>query len=256
MLSVHAIPALKDNYIWLITSKDQQHVLIVDPGDAEPVIHHLEHYKLTPAAILITHHHYDHTDGIQDLVARYQLPVYGPASEAVALMSHPLSNVDKLTVTSHFPDFAVINIAGHTTGHIAYLTEDCLFCGDTLFGAGCGRILGGTAEQLFESLQWIASLPKQTKIFCAHEYTAANLRFAATIEPNNVAIQQRIRDTQILRQKDKPSLPSTLALELKTNPFLRCDQPEVIQAAQHFSDHAMASPIDVFKTLRAWKDKF
>ena len=145
---------------------------------------------------------------------------------------------------------------GHTKGHIAFLIEDALFCGDTLFGAGCGRVHSGSAEQLYNSLQNITQLPSKTKIYCAHEYTQDNLRFAAVVEPNNLAIQQRIKDTAQLRQKEMPSLPSDLALELATNPFLRCDQADVIKSAEHVAGKALHNPVDVFAALRLWKDQF
>lgn len=256
MLTIQAIPAFNDNYIWLIEDPDTRRVLIVDPGDAAPVISAINQQKLLPVAILITHHHYDHIAGLATLTEHYELPVYGPDTESISGITHPLSEQPLLTVDPAFPAITVLDVPGHTTGHIAFLIDDCLFCGDTLFAAGCGRLLGGTAEQLFRSLQQITSLPIQTRIFCAHEYTEANLQFAATVEPDNSDIQQRIIDTAICRQQDRPSLPSTLATELATNPFLRCDQNKVIQSAQQFAGKKLLTPVDVFTALRAWKDDF
>mgnify|MGYP000008052146 CR=1 FL=1 len=255
MSNIQAVPALVDNYIWLIHSVDSNEVLIVDPGDATPVINAITEQGLTPVAILITHYHYDHVDGIEDLVERYQLPVYGPANAFIPKLSTVLSATNQLSVHPNFPDFEVLEIPGHTASHIAYRLDNMLFCGDTLFAAGCGRLLGGTAEQLFNSLQQLITLPADTKIYCGHEYTQANLKFASLIEPNNTAIKQRIADTDKLRAAKQPSLPTTIAAELATNPFLRGDQAEVIQAAQHFTGTELPNPLAVFTALRAWKDR-
>lgn len=256
MLNIQAIPAFNDNYIWFIEDTDTRHVLIVDPGDAIPVIKAIEQQKLIPVALLITHHHHDHIGGIVQLLEHYDIPVYGPKIATIPSVTHPLTANDTLIIDSAFPDISILDISGHTAVHIAFLFENKLFCGDTLFGAGCGRLLGGTAEQLFHSLQKIAQLPTDTKVYCAHEYTQANLSFAATVEPDNSDIQQRIIDTELLRQQGKPSLPSTLALELATNPFLRCDQPTVIQAAELFSGKQLLTAVEVFTELRLWKDRF
>jgi len=256
MLTIQAVPAFNDNYIWFIQAPDSRNLLIVDPGDAEPVIEAIEQQQLNPAALLITHHHSDHIAGINKLVTHYDIPVYGPKYEAIPSLTHPLTACGNLIINSVFPSITVLDVPGHTRGHIAFLIDGNLFCGDTLFGAGCGRLLGGTAKQLHASLQLIARLPEQTKIFCAHEYTQANLRFAALVEPNSTAIRQRIVDTDALVTNHKPSLPSQLKLELETNPFLRCKQPEVIQAAQQFSGHQLHGSEAVFTTLRRWKDQF
>lgn len=256
MLTIQAVPAFKDNYIWFIQEPDSRKLLIVDPGDATPVIDAIEQQQLDPVALLITHHHSDHIAGIEELVNYYGIPVFGPKYEAIPSLTYPLSACDELNINPAFPPLTVLDVPGHTRGHIAFLIDGNLFCGDTLFGAGCGRLLGGTAEQLHHSLQLIASLPEQTKIFCAHEYTQANLRFATHVEPNNAEIRQRIVDTDALVKNGKPSVPSSLGLELKTNPFLRCQQPEVIQAAQQFSGHQLHRSDAVFTTLRSWKDQF
>ena len=256
MLNIQAIPAFNDNYIWFIEDTDTRHVVIVDPGDATPVIKAIEQQQLIPSALLITHHHHDHIDGINQLVELYDIPVYGPKIATIPSVTHPLSANDTLIIDPAFPTISILDISGHTAIHIAFLFDDFLFCGDTLFGAGCGRLLGGTAEHLFHSLQKIAQLPTETKVYCAHEYTQANLRFAEAVEPDNSDIQQRILDTALLRKQNKPSLPSTLGLELATNPFLRCDQPNVIQAAESFSGKQLLTAVEVFTELRLWKDYF
>ncbi|PHS71464.1 MAG: hydroxyacylglutathione hydrolase [Methylophaga sp.] len=256
MLNIQAVPAFNDNYIWLIQSPNSQHTIIVDPGEAKPVIRRLSEQHLKPVAILITHQCHDHVDGINTLIERYDIPVYGPDKENIPCLTHPLVATKRLTINDHFTPIEVIDTPGHTAGHIVFYLDNVLFSGDTLFGAGCGRIHNGTAEQLFYSLQQLADLPPQTKIYCAHEYTEANLVFAQTVEPNNIDIQQRIKDTLILRQRNLPSIPSTLTLELATNPFLRCDQKEVIQAVQSFSGRTLITAVEVFTELRKWKDQF
>jgi len=256
MLNIQAIPAFNDNYIWFIEDTDTRHVLIVDPGDAQPVIQAIKQQQLIPVALLITHHHHDHIGGIDQLLEHYDIPVYGPKIATIPSVTHPLSANDTLIIDPAFPTISILDISGHTAIHIAFLFDDFLFCGDTLFGAGCGRLLGGTAEHLFHSLQKIAQLPTETKVYCAHEYTQANLRFAEAVEPDNSDIQQRILDTALLRKQNKPSLPSTLGLELATNPFLRCDQPNVIQAAESFSGKQLLTAVEVFTELRLWKDYF
>jgi len=256
MLNIQAIPALRDNYIWLIQSVDSAEVLIVDPGEAQPVIDALTEQQLNPVAILNTHYHYDHIDGIAELVDRYQLPVFGPSNAFIPKLSAPLSAASKLAIHPSFPKMDIFDIPGHTAVHIAYHFDNKLFCGDTLFAAGCGKLLGGTAEQLFNSLQQLINLPVATKIYCGHEYTQDNLQFAKAVEPNNKAILQRIDDVDTLREQGKVTLPTTLALELATNPFLRCDKADVINAAEQFIGAQLDSPLAVFKVLRSWKDRF
>jgi len=242
MLKIDAVPAFNDNYIWLIHASDRRHVLIVDPGDAEQVIEAIEKHQLIPAGILITHHHDDHIGGVSQLIAEYNIPVHG-------------SNISSIVVEG-FPDITVLDVAGHTADHIAFLIEDNLFCGDTLFAAGCGRLLGGTAEQLFNSLTLISALPPATNIYCAHEYTLANLAFAATVEPENIDIKQRILATKVLREQGRASVPSQLSLELQTNPFLRCDEITIKKAAEKWSSQQLETSQQVFTVLRKWKDGF
>lgn len=255
-MSVHAVAAFNDNYIWLIQSAQSRRVFIVDPGDAQPVLAALQKMDLTPAAILITHHHHDHTGGIASLKTQFNIPVYGPAAEQISDLTATVNAGDTLKLDADFAEISVLDTGGHTPGHISYLLADQLFCGDTLFAGGCGRLLGGTAPQLFASLQQITELPDATKIYCAHEYTLANLQFALAVEPGNVALQQRYSDTEIMRAQNQPTIPSTLALEKATNPFLRCDIAEVKQAAEQQAKQSLDSPLAVFEVLRHWKDNF
>lgn len=226
MLTIQAIPAFQDNYIWIIQAEGLSHVLIVDPGEAAPVVEAIKQQNLIPVAILITHGCHDHVDGIEGVLRHFDVPVYGPKNEFIPHITHPLSAREGLVIDPLFAEFRILDLPGHTKGHIGFLIESNLFCGDTLFGAGCGRLHAGPAELMFESLQKIKQLPPSTTIFCAHEYTQANLRFALEVEPENTDIQQRIDDTAALRKQNLPSIPSPLALELATNPFLRCQDAE------------------------------
>jgi hydroxyacylglutathione hydrolase len=257
MLEIIPIPALKDNYIWLGVNRELGQVFAVDPGDAAPVLEFLEANNLALAAILVTHKHVDHTGGIADLLAVYpNVPVYAHPVEKVPTATHLVE--DGATVElAMWPDgFKVIHIPGHTLGHVAYYAKDVVFSGDTLFGAGCGRVFEGTAEQMLASLKALSTLPDSTRVYCGHEYTLANLRFAAHVEPKNSDIQQRTVDTAKMRDADQPSLPSLMSLELKTNPFLRCDQVNVIAGVEAHVDRSLATTVDVFRELREWKNNF
>jgi len=256
MLNVIPIPAFKDNYIWLLVNPNNQRCVIVDPGDAAPVISFLEKENLTPVAILITHHHHDHTGGINLLKQTYPLDVYGSKRENVAGVDHLLDENEVIDLTDLNLQLKVINIPGHTQGHIAYYGHGLLFCGDTLFAAGCGRLFEGTPEQMVQSLAKIAQLPDDTLIYCAHEYTEANLKFANTVETNNPDTQKRIHDVAKLRSKNYPTLPSTLKMEKLTNPFLRCEIDSVIKSAQLQSGELITDPVRVFQVIRQWKDTF
>lgn len=253
MIKIDAIPAFSDNYIWLIQFGDHQ-AAVVDPGQAEPVLQALDQKGLQLAAILVTHNHWDHVNGIDALLNNYSASIYGPASESITQLTHPCIEGDRISIGEL--DLNVLDVPGHTANHIAFFGHDTLFCGDTLFAAGCGRLLGGTAAQLHDSLKKISKLPITTHICCAHEYTLANLKFARAVEPGNSQIRQRSAIEEQKRRQGQATLPSTLKLELETNPFLRCQVDEVIATAENFAGKTLINEAEVFKTLRYWKDTF
>lgn len=257
-----ALTAFSDNYIWLL--HDGQSALVVDPGDDAPVREALRAHGLTLRGILVTHHHQDHVGGVAALMPLLSEDgqVFGPATERLPVAVQPLRGGDRIEVMGLAA--RVIDVPGHTAGHIAYVIEHpgdaldtpLLFCGDTLFSAGCGRLFEGTPAQMLDSLQQLAALPPDTRVCCAHEYTLSNLRFARTVEPDNAAIAQHQAWSQARRDAHQPTLPSTLALELQINPFLRCDQPQVRRAAQQQDPHVGDTPVAVLAGLRQWKNVF
>ena len=255
-IDITAIAALTDNYIWAGNNPKHQCTLIVDPGDAKPVIAYLEQHQLQLKGILITHHHWDHVNGVADLIQYCQVPVYGSLQSQFSELTHRLDEREHRFIHDYFPNFQVIAIPGHTLDHIAYYADNSLFCGDTLFAGGCGRLFEGTPEQLYTSLQKIAALPDTTKLYCAHEYTLNNLRFAQRVEPSNQNILNRIHQVQILREQGLPSVPSHLIEEKQTNPFLRCALSEITQQAEHYMNQPLRNPLEVFTALRTWKNNF
>lgn len=255
ILTIHPIPALKDNYIWAITDSDHQQTVIVDPGEAKAVEDFLREQHLTLKAILITHHHWDHMNGVMELKNHYHVPVIAP-NENIPGATRRVSENDVVTIPNFPLHLKVFEIPGHTLGHVAYYTPSMLFCGDTLFSSGCGRIFEGTPVQMYASLLKITALPNATQIYCAHEYTLNNLRFAETVEPGNKKIAERIKTVSAMRDNHQPSLPSTLSDEKETNPFLRCDSPEIIANVERYANQSLSNPIAVFTWLRKWKDTF
>ena len=257
MLDVSPVRAFQDNYIWLIHGRnDPARVAVVDPGDAGPVIETLDREGLDLSALVITHHHGDHTGGIRRLLERARVPVYGPVGENIPGRTVALRDGDTIDIETLDLQFEVIDVPGHTAGHIAYFGHGALFCGDTLFSGGCGRLFEGTPAQMTASLDRLAALPADTRVYCAHEYTLSNLRFAAAVEPDNAALADYTARAGALRAEDRPTLPSTLGLEREINPFLRCDQPDVVRAAEAHSGQSLNDRVEVFATVRAWKDGF
>ena len=255
-LQVTAIPAFDDNYLWLI--HDQEYAAIVDPGDATAVEAALATHQLKLAAILLTHHHADHAGGVPALLRHWNVPVYGPASERIAGISHALREGDVVTLTSPALRLSVLDVPGHTAGHIAYVAVDepWLFCGDTLFAGGCGRLFEGTAEQMTHSLKKIAALPDNTKVYCAHEYTVSNLRFAVAAEPDNQRTAERLAAAQALRARGIATVPSMLGEEKLTNPFLRYREKSIADLLRSSGRLNNEDPIAAFAALREWKNVF
>ena len=253
--SITPINAFDDNYIWCLAK--QQQAIVVDPGDAEPVLAHLQANNLSLAAILITHHHHDHTGGIEKLKQAYpDVLIAGPSHSPSTGITQALDDNDQLTVMDI--DFDVMAIPGHTLDHVAYYdaTDGNLFCGDTLFLAGCGRVFEGTMEQMHTALQRLMALPPETTAFPTHEYSLANLAFAAAVEPENNDIKGAIVQCQQQRAKQQPTLPTKLATEALINPFVRCHQPSVIVAANQRAETQLTSQTEVFATIREWKNNF
>jgi hydroxyacylglutathione hydrolase len=252
-----AIPAFNDNYIWLITHPESNQAAVVDPGDATPVLATLDTLKLELSSILITHHHYDHTGGIEALLEHYPATVYGPAASTnIDSISARVKQRDTVTLKALDLTFSVIETPGHTLDHIAYTTSNWAFVGDTLFAGGCGRLFEGTAEQLYSSLRTLAALPKETHIYCAHEYTLANLAFAKAVEPSNQYLLEHFEKTKETRIKNLPTLPTSVAQETLTNPFLRCHLETIKASVEQHAGRALKTELDVFAELRQWKDTF
>jgi hydroxyacylglutathione hydrolase len=247
------LPALADNYIWMVAD-DLGNALAVDPSEAAPVEAALAERDWTLRAVLLTHHHNDHIGGVQALAARHHLEVYAPDDPRIPLATHRVVDGDRFHIALPSLSFEVIGVPGHTTSHIAYVGEGMLFCGDTLFSLGCGRMFEGTPEQMLASLDRLASLPADTLVCCGHEYTEANARFAQTVEPDNADLARRQEQIVALRRQGLPTVPSRMGDERAANPFLRVDSPEVTAWTAHRG--AIASRADRFAALRRAKDTF
>ena len=264
LLQVWPIPAFDDNYIWVI--HDGKSALVVDPGDADPVLDYLADSGLHLKGIVITHHHADHVGGILKLLDKLEgdIPVYGPRGDNIPGRTHLVKDGDVIEILAPRLTLKVLEVPGHTLSHIAYfanmqanVVEPMLFCGDTLFASGCGRLFEGTPTQMSQSLAKFKRLPKNTLVYCTHEYTLSNIRFALAVEPNNVNLISWSERAKELRDKGLPTLPTTIGQELQVNPFMRCDQVEVIESARHQSKQSsLPSDAHVLAVVRAWKDQF
>ncbi|TFZ08079.1 hydroxyacylglutathione hydrolase [Ramlibacter humi] len=251
------LPAFQDNYLWVL--HDGQRALVVDPGDAQPVLSFLRQAGLGLDAILVTHHHPDHVGGVQAVREATGARVYGPARETIPCADEKLAGGDAIQVLGL--SFEVIDVPGHTAGHIAYFARPAgeapiLFCGDTMFSGGCGRLFEGTPAQMLHSLDALAALPADTRVCCAHEYTLSNLRFARAVEPANEALADYQRRCEALRAGGEPTLPSTVGEERRINPFLRTRQPDVVRAAHSFNGADAGDDVAVFAAIRQWKNEF
>ncbi|MEJ2424818.1 MAG: hydroxyacylglutathione hydrolase [Candidatus Thiodiazotropha sp.] len=256
MLEITPLPAFDDNYIWVVRNPGSSGVVVVDPGDETPVLEWLRSTSTQLNALLLTHHHYDHVGGVPELAQAFPgLRVYGPANRKIRGLTHPLHEGDRPRIPGLDAQLQVFEVPGHTADHIAYYGEGVLFCGDTLFAGGCGRVFDGSFQQLSDSLLRIAELPSDTQIYCAHEYTLDNLGFAQWVEPDNPMIEQRLIEAQARRDAGLPTVPSRLETERDTNPFLRTRIAEVVAIAEAKTGHRLSDPSAVFTALRQWKDR-
>lgn len=257
MNKVFGIQSLHDNYIWAIHDQDHKHIVIVDPGESEPVLMYLRSQNLVLDAILLTHHHGDHTSGVRGLLQQFpNIPVYSSVKDKVTGVTQFVKEGDKIDLEKQNVTLEILEIPGHTLGHIAYFGNNLLFCGDTLFSVGCGKIFEGTAQQMHNSLEKLKKLPSSTQMYCGHEYTLNNIKFAQAVDPNNQALEARRQAVLALREKDQPSLPVPMSLELETNPFLRCNETNIALAIEIFSGEKFSNESDVFAYLRKWKNQF
>jgi len=253
-LSVNPVRAFQDNYVW--TLRLGNNATVVDPGEAGPVLAYLRAHKLNLTAILNTHHHADHVGGNAELLEHYPVPVYGPYDDRIPTVSDRVREGDKFMLPGFAVEFQVFEIPAHTRTHIAFYGGGMLFCGDTLFACGCGRLFEGTPAQMHASLAKLAQLPGTARVYCGHEYTLSNIKFARAVEADNAELAAWEKTAAAMRAKDEPTLPSTLERELRANPFMRCDQPGVVAAASRHAGRPLADPVSVLGALREWKNNF
>ncbi len=260
-MKVSLIKAFSDNYIWAISSDLGNKMALVDPGDAKVCIEFIEQQQLQLSTILITHHHPDHIGGIKQLLSycqdrQWPVTVYGPENENIPHCDVALNESHRVNLPDLGLEFEVIDLPGHTLGHIAYLSEDNLFCGDTLFSGGCGRLFEGTPEQMLNSLEKLSALSERTHVYCAHEYTQANLNFALTVEPSNAELVHYYNQVLQKREQKIATIPSSIMLEKKINPFLRCATSSIMTSASEFSGDKVTDKLQAFTIIRGWKDNF
>lgn len=248
------IAVFHDNYIWVI--HNQRHAVVIDPGVGEAVTRFLLEFDLKLIAILITHHHHDHVDGLDTLCKAFNVPIYGPASEVIRHVTQSVHEGNVIHLKHLNLDMRVLDVPGHTAGHIAYYAERLLFSGDTLFGCGCGRLFEGTPAQMLASLTKLGQLPGYTQVYCAHEYTLSNIAFALTVDSDNLALQLRAETDRKMLLTGHPTIPTTIAIELATNPFLRCHLSSLRVAAEQATGRHLNDIVDVFGTIRALKNDF
>ncbi|OGT60889.1 MAG: hydroxyacylglutathione hydrolase [Gammaproteobacteria bacterium RIFCSPHIGHO2_12_FULL_45_12] len=253
MLTISPIPALRDNYIWLLEDINTREAWVVDPGLAQPVIQALQAKKSSLSGILLTHHHPDHSGGVPELLSMWRdIPVIASSRSPLSFITHP---VNESTLNAPLPfGLNVLEVPGHTLDHLAFYNKESVFCGDTLFSMGCGRVFEGTPEQMHRSLTRLSALPPTTAMFCGHEYTLANLHFAQRVTPDNALIRQKIQAVKALYANHLASLPSTMGIETQLNPFLRCHEAAIIQAAETRAGHRLNNEVAVFAALREWKN--
>lgn len=256
MIKINPIHALKDNYIWII--HNQKYAVIIDPGVAFPVIEFIRQQNLELIAILNTHHHHDHTGGNIELSQLFGVRIYGPAKETIPGMTDSLVEGDTIALPELSLNLSVLDTPGHTIGHISYYDpgSSLLFCGDTLFSCGCGRIFEGTTQQMYDSLRKIANLPDATRIYCTHEYTLSNIQFAIEVDPTNPLLTEYAAQVKALRANNEPTLPTMVAIEKTINPFLRCEHPAIINAANQHAKGQFTDAISVFSEIRKWKNNY
>lgn len=256
MPQILALNALTDNYIWVLHGINSSHVIVIDPSEAESVLDYLQKNNLTLDGILLTHKHWDHTGGVKTLLKHFpNIPIYGSKLDQVEGITQFISESDEIIFENLTSPIKILDIPGHTLGHVAYVYENALFCGDTLFSVGMGKIFEGTPTQMYESIQKIKKLPEDILIYCGHEYTLANIKFAQSLDPKNKALENRKLEVENLRKNNLPSLPVLLSTELQTNPFLRVDQPDILNVLQKRS-YTGNDPVSALLFLRELKNKF
>jgi hydroxyacylglutathione hydrolase len=256
-VQVRPVRAFTDNYIWLIDApRATGRLVAVDPGDAAPVKAELNRCGASLAAILLTHHHPDHIGGVAELIRSWPVPVIGPDDARIPLRTRTVRDGERCDLPELGLSFETLAVPGHTLSHIAFHGHGALFCGDTLFSAGCGRMFEGTPTQMNSSLNRLRALPPETRMYCGHEYTAANLRFARAVDPDNKSVRDYCEVVERARAADQPTLPSALSLEIQVNPFLRCDTTAIRAAAEAHAGKPLPEAAAVFGVLRAWKDSF